>query len=276
MSPAAAPAPDTGRARRILAALEKAYPDARVPLNYSSPYELLVGTILAAQCTDRKVNEVTPGLFARYPSPAALAAARPSDVERIVRPTGFYRNKARALVESAADVVAKHGGEVPATMDELTALRGVGRKTAGVVLGYAFGRPAIVVDTHFIRLSRRMGLTVEFEPERIERDVAALLPKSGWTAFSLLMTWHGRATCTARKPACDRCAAAALCPARGSGGAIAWKVKEPKAPRRAGAGAAGTRRAARRPGDAPARAVAPRRSDKKKGPRPKRSEPPRS
>jgi endonuclease-3 len=258
MSLTAAPVPDAGRARRILAALRKAYPDARVPLNHGSPYELLVGTILAAQCTDKKVNEVTPGLFAMYPSPAAVAAARTADLERIVRPTGFYRNKARALVESAADIVGKHGGEVPATMEELTALRGVGRKTAGVVLGYAFGRPAIVVDTHFIRLARRMGLTVEFEPERIERDVAALVPRSGWTAFSLLMTWHGRATCTARKPACDRCAAAALCPACGSGGVVTWKVKDPKVPRR---------------GASSARASAARRPGNKKGPRPKRSEP---
>jgi len=249
MSRAAAPAPEPGRARRILAALKKAYPDAHVPLDYASPYELLVGTILAAQCTDRKVNEITPGLFAKYPSPAAVAAAGVADLERIVRPTGFYRNKARALLESAADIVAKHGGEVPSTMEELTALRGVGRKTAGVVLGYAFGEPAIIVDTHFIRLSRRMGLTAEFEPERIERDVAALLPKGGWTAFSLLMTWHGRATCTARKPACDRCAVARLCPARESGGVVTWKVKNPRAPRS---------------------------PDKKKGPRPKRPGPPRS
>ncbi|MBM3308401.1 MAG: endonuclease III [Candidatus Eisenbacteria bacterium] len=234
MSPAAASAPEAGRARRILAALRKAYPDARVPLNYRSPIELLVGTVLAAQCTDRKVNEITPGLFAKYPSIEALAAARAPDLERIVRPTGFYRNKARALKESAQDIVANHGGEVPSTMEELTALRGVGRKTAGVVLGYAFGKPAIVVDTHFIRLARRMRLTKEFDPERIERDVAALLPRGGWTAFSLLMTWHGRATCAARKPACDRCAVAALCPARATAGAIAWRVKSPKAPRRPG------------------------------------------
>jgi len=220
--------PLAGRARRIHKALAKAYPEARVPLDYGNPFELLVGTILAAQCTDKKVNEVTPGLFARYRSPNDLANASVHDLERRIRATGFFRMKARALKESAQDIVGKHGGAVPDTMETLTALRGVGRKTAGVVLGYAFGKPAVIVDTHFIRLSRRMGLSVEFDPGKIETDVAALLPRTAWTAFSLLMTWHGRATCFARKPACDRCVAAGLCPASASAGAITWKVKTPR------------------------------------------------
>lgn len=220
--------PLASRARRIHKTLAKAYPDARVPLDYGSPFELLVGTILAAQCTDKKVNEITPRLFARYRSAEDLANAPVHDLEREIRATGFFRSKARAIKESAQDLVGKHGGTVPDTMEALTALRGVGRKTASVVLGYAFGKPAVIVDTHFIRLSRRMGLTVEFDPGKIEADVAALLPRSAWTAFSLLMTWHGRATCIARKPACIRCAVARLCPAGKSEGAITWKVKTPK------------------------------------------------
>jgi endonuclease-3 len=177
------------------------------------------------------VNEITPGLFARYRSPEDLANASVHDLEREIRVTGFFRSKARALKESAQDLVGKHGGAVPDTMEALTALRGVGRKTASVVLGYAFGKPAIIVDTHFIRLSRRMGLTGEFDPGKIEADVATLLPRTVWTAFSLLMTWHGRATCIARKPACGRCAVAGLCPASKSAGAITWKVKTPKGTR---------------------------------------------
>jgi endonuclease-3 len=220
--------PLASRARRIHKALARAYPDARVPLDYGSPFELLVGTILAAQCTDKKVNEITPRLFAAYPSAEALADAPVHDLEREIRATGFFRMKARALRESAQDLVVKHGGAVPDTMEALTALRGVGRKTASVVLGYAFGKPAIIVDTHFIRLSRRMRLTVEFDPAKIEADVAALLPRSAWTAFSLLMTSHGRATCIARKPACGRCVVAGLCPASESAGVITWKVKTPK------------------------------------------------
>jgi len=220
--------PLASRARRIHRALAGAYPDVRVPLDYGNPFELLVGTILAAQCTDKKVNEVTPGLFARYGSPEDMANAPVRDLERRIRATGFFRMKARALRESAQDIVGKHGGAVPDTMETLTALRGVGRKTAGVVLGYAFGKPAVIVDTHFIRLARRMALTVEFDPAKIEADVAALLPRTAWTAFSLLMTWHGRTTCYARKPACDRCVAARLCPASESQGAITWKVKTPR------------------------------------------------
>jgi len=227
MSPLESRTALAGRARRILAALRKAYPDAHVPLNYINPFELLVGTILAAQCTDKKVNEITPGLFARYGSPAGFAGASLPELESEIRPTGFFRNKALALKESAQDLVEKHGGTVPDTMEALTALRGVGRKTASVVLGYAFGKPAIIVDTHFIRLSRRMGLTREFEPGKIETDIAGLLPKTGWTSFSLLMTWHGRATCTARKPKCGACPVGRWCPAKATDGVITWKVKTP-------------------------------------------------
>lgn len=220
----------TRRAGRMLRALLRAYPDARVPLNFTNPLELLIGTILAAQCTDKKVNEIGATLFRKYRTAADWARAPLPELEQEVRPTGFYRNKARGIHESTDDLVRLHGGQVPDTIEELTALRGVGRKTANVVLSYAFGKPAIIVDTHFIRLTRRMGLTREFEPEKIEADLMRAVPREDWSAFSLAITWHGRATCFARKPACAACVVRDDCPAAESGGVVTWKVKEPRRP----------------------------------------------
>lgn len=198
-----------GEIARILAAT---WPDAHCALHYRDPFELLVAVILSAQTTDAKVNQVTPHLFARFPDATALAAASQEDVEAIVHPLGFFRSKARALREMAASVVAQHGGRVPGDMEALTRLRGVGRKTANVVLGECFATPGITVDTHVRRLSRRLGLTAQEDPDRIERDLAALLPPREWTVFSHRLITHGRRTCTARKPACPDCPLLRVCP----------------------------------------------------------------
>jgi endonuclease-3 len=218
------------RAATILRALRRAYPDAHIPLLFTNPLELLIGTILAAQCTDKKVNEITATLFQKYRTAADWAAAPLAELEQEVRPTGFYRSKARSIHESADDLVRLHGGDVPDTIEELTALRGVGRKTANVVLSYAFGKPAIIVDTHFIRLTKRMGLTGEFEPGKIEADLARIVPEKDWSAFSLAITWHGRVTCFARRPDCAHCVVRDECPAAASGGVVTWKVKAPGKP----------------------------------------------
>ena len=200
-------------AAAIDAALAEAYPDATCELTHRSPYELLAATILSAQCTDVRVNIVTPALFARFPDATALAGADPAELEELVKSTGFFRNKAKSLLGMARAVVARHGGQIPADMAALTALPGVGRKTANVVLGTAFGlATGVVVDTHVARLSGRMGLTREVEPERIERDLMALLPDTSWVALSHRLILHGRRVCAARKPACDRCSIAPLCP----------------------------------------------------------------
>ncbi|MEP0775787.1 MAG: endonuclease III [Acidobacteriota bacterium] len=197
-------------------ALAVAYPDAWCELRHSSPYELLVATILSAQCTDARVNQVTPALFARYPDPAALAAADPAELEELIRPTGFFRNKARALLGMARAIAERFAGRVPATMEELTSLPGVGRKTANVILGTGFGIAAgIVVDTHVARLSRRLGLTRESNPERIEDDLKALFPPSSWILLAHRLIIHGRRVCTARRPACDACPLAHVCPRLG-------------------------------------------------------------
>ena len=215
------------RALKILRALRKAYPDAHVPLDYGNPLELLVATILSAQCTDARVNEVTATLFRRYRTAADWAASPLSVLEEEVRSTGFFRNKARAIRESARDIVEKHGGEVPSTLDELTSLRGVGRKSANVVLAHAFDGQGIIVDTHFARLSRRMGFTAEFDPVKIESDLMRVVPEKHWSDFSLMLTWHGRVICYARKPECERCPVERHCPAFESKGEITWKVKTP-------------------------------------------------
>lgn len=200
-------------AAAIDAALAAAYPDATCELTHRSPYELLVATILSAQCTDVRVNLVTPALFARFPDATALAGADPAALEELIRSTGFYRNKARSLLGMAQAVVERHGGQVPAEMGALTALPGVGRKTANVVLGTAWGlATGVVVDTHVTRLSRRMGLTSQDDPEKIERDLMALFPESSWVALSHRLILHGRRICQARKPACDRCSIAGVCP----------------------------------------------------------------
>ncbi|HEU4630737.1 MAG TPA: endonuclease III [Gemmatimonadaceae bacterium] len=194
-------------------ALLATYPDAHCELDFETPFQLLVATILSAQCTDKRVNMVTPALFARYPDAAALAAAPLEEVEELVRTTGFFRSKAKNLVAMAAALVADHGGEVPADMDALVRLPGVGRKTANVILGNAFGRnEGVVVDTHVARLGARLGLTREEDPVKIEADLAALFPRDRWTMLSHLLIFHGRRTCEARRPKCEACTVRALCP----------------------------------------------------------------
>jgi endonuclease-3 len=200
------------RARRLVRGLARLYPDSHCTLDFASPVQLLVATILSAQCTDARVNQVTPGLFARYPDAFAFAAADPPELEGLIQSTGFFRNKAKNLIACCRQLVEQHGGEVPRRMDQLVALPGVGRKTANVVLGNAFDVPGLTVDTHVGRLSRRLGLSRHADPVRIEEDLAALLPKSQWTAFGHRMIDHGRQVCHARKPLCDGCGLAQLCP----------------------------------------------------------------
>ena len=200
------------RARRIARALARTYPDAWCALKHRTPWELLVATILSAQCTDAMVNQVTPALFAELPTPQALADAPAARVETLIKRTGFFRQKTKSLRATARAVVEQHDGEVPASMDALCALPGIGRKTANVVLGTAFGQPAIFVDTHVRRLSNRLGLTVEDDPTKIERDLQALLPPAEWTAFAHRLIHHGRQICVARKPRCSVCPVSAWCP----------------------------------------------------------------
>ncbi len=207
---------ETAERRRALEVddrLADAYPDATTALDHSDPYELAVATILSAQCTDARVNQVTPSLFARYPDAAALASADRDELEELIRSTGFYRNKATSLLGMAGAVVARHGGDVPADMDDLTQLPGIGRKTANVILGTAFGiASGVVVDTHVKRLSRRLGFTTATAPDRIEADLTALLPRDRWIGFGHRLILHGRAVCSARRPACDGCQVSDLCP----------------------------------------------------------------
>jgi endonuclease-3 len=204
------------RVRRIIAALGHAHPGARCELNYSSPLQLLIATILSAQCTDRQVNLVTAGLFEKYRTPRDFADAPQDELENDIRRIGFFRNKAKNIRACCRQLLDLHGGEVPRTIDQLTALPGVGRKTANVVLGNAFDlNVGVVVDTHVLRLSRRLGLTQETTPEKIETDLMALVPQEQWTLFSHWLIWHGRRRCPARKPDCAGCEIAALCPAAG-------------------------------------------------------------
>jgi endonuclease-3 len=201
------------RAGEILARLRQAYPGTRLALDFQTPLQLLMATVLAAQCTDERVNQVTPALFRRYPTARDYAAADLLELEEMVRTTGFFRNKARALKNLGTALVAGHGGEVPASLELLVALPGVGRKTANVVLGNAFGRTeGVAVDTHVQRLSRRLFLTEEEDPEKIERDLMPVLPREEWTRFALLLQDHGRKICKARKPECAICPVADLCP----------------------------------------------------------------
>lgn len=201
------------RTLEILARLRQAYPGSRLALDFGSPLQLIMALVLAAQCTDKKVNEVTPALFRRYPTARDYAGADLAELEEMVRSTGFYRNKARALKNLGQALMTDHGGEVPADLDALVALPGVGRKTANAVLGNAFGRNAgIVVDTHVQRLARRLGQTQETDPEKIERDLLPLVPQEDWTVFAHLLQDHGRAICKARKPECPICPVADLCP----------------------------------------------------------------
>jgi endonuclease-3 len=220
-APPVARAPRTVAARRVIAQvawerLRQAYPDAHCELDHRNAFELLCATILSAQCTDARVNQVTPALFARFPDAPALAAAPAAEVEALIRSTGFFRAKARALVGMAQALVDRHGGAVPATLAELVPLPGVGRKTANVILGNAFGiNEGIVVDTHVQRLARRLGLTREPDAVRIERALMPLFPQDGWALLSHLLIWHGRRVCLARSPACDRCLLEDVCPSAG-------------------------------------------------------------
>jgi endonuclease III len=201
------------QAKEVYARLLRTYPDAHCALDYQTPLQLLVATILSAQCTDKRVNMVTPALFARYPTARALAEARLEDVEDMIKSTGFFRNKAKSIVGMANAVVDAHGGDVPATMDALVALPGVGRKTANVVLGNAFTQnEGIVVDTHVARVSARLGLTRETDPVRIEQDLMPLFPREQWTMLSHLLIEHGRQICIARTPRCEICPLNDICP----------------------------------------------------------------
>ena len=208
----AASAPEL-RAPEVNRRLAQEYPDARCALDYDSPLQLLVATVLSAQCTDERVNSVTPELFARYPEAADYASAQRSDLESILRPLGFQRAKAGHLLGIGEKLVADFQGEVPRTVKELTSLPGVGRKTALVVLGNAFGIPGLTVDTHFGRLMQRLGLTGEKTPVKIERDIAKLVPEEEWTMFSHRVIFHGRQVCHARTPECDACVLRDMCPA---------------------------------------------------------------
>jgi len=200
------------RAASIARRLAETYPGLRVPLDHKNTFELLVAVILSAQTTDEMVNRVTPELFRRYPTPQALARAPLKSIEALIRRLGLHHAKAVALKKMSRDLVDKHAGEVPQTMDELTALAGVGRKTANVVLGHAFGIPGVIVDTHCKRVSRRLGLTHAKEPEKIERDLMKLLPPEEWTGLSHRLVLHGRRVCYARKPDCKNCPVNDLCP----------------------------------------------------------------
>ena len=207
---------DPARVAAIVDGLEQLYPDAHCELDFETPFQLLCATILSAQCTDKRVNLVTPTLFARYGTPEKLAAATPAQIEPIIQSTGFFRNKAKSLVGAARVIMEDFDGELPRTMDELLTLPGVARKTANVVLGTAFGKnEGFVVDTHVARLAGRLKLTAESEPPKIERDLCAKLPRAKWTQLGHQLIWHGRRVCFARKPDCGGCALQPHCPSAG-------------------------------------------------------------
>ena len=212
MAAGASRADRQSRAKKILAALDRAYPDARIALNFTTPLELLVATILSAQCTDERVNMVTPALFRKYRAAADLARAPQALLEEEIRSTGFYRAKARSLIAMAQALVERHRGEVPGSREALVALPGVGLKTANVVLGNAFGQPALAVDTHVFRVSQRLGLAKSEDPDQIHDQLTEILPRSAWTHATHLLITHGRRTCTARRPACPGCPVLRLCP----------------------------------------------------------------
>jgi endonuclease-3 len=207
----------TRRARKMYRELHDLYPYAHCELDFRSPWELLVATVLSAQTTDVRVNLTTPALFARFPGPAELAAADRVEIETLIQPTGFFRAKTKSIQGLAAAVLERYDGEVPGRLEDLVTLPGVGRKTANVVLGNAFGVPGITVDTHFGRLSRRLGWTTELDPVKVEHEVGALFPKRDWTMLSNVLIFHGRRTCHAKRPACGACPVAALCPSYGEG-----------------------------------------------------------
>jgi len=199
------------KVKEIIETLSKEIPDSRIALKYSNPFELLIATILSAQCTDVKVNQVTADLFKRYRSAKDYVNLNLTKLEEEIRPTGFYKNKAKAIQKCCKELVARFGGEVPKTLEELVALPGVGRKTANVVLGNAYGIPGIVVDTHVSRVSQRIDLTKNDDPVKIEFDLMEIVPKEEWTHFSNLLIWHGRKTCVAKKPLCEQCSIRKWC-----------------------------------------------------------------
>jgi endonuclease III len=216
----ALPRPDTAlvrRARKIDRVLAETYPDARCELDFDNPFELLVVTVLSAQTTDKRVNAVRPHLFAAYPDAAAMAAAERERLEQIIQPTGFFRAKTESLLKLSQALVERYDGEVPPRLEDLVALPGVGRKTANVVLGNAFGIPGITVDTHFGRLARRFGFTEESDPIKVEHAVGTLFPKKDWVMLCHHLIWHGRRVCHARNPACGACPVAKWCPSYGEG-----------------------------------------------------------
>lgn len=200
-------------ASQVARRLKQAYPDAECALRHESAFQLLIATILSAQCTDERVNAVTPALFRRFPDAAAMAAAPRAELERLIKSTGFFRAKAKNIQECCKQLVEKYDGQLPRDLEALVALPGIGRKTANVVLGTAYGLPTgVVVDTHVARITRRLGLTTHRDPVKIERDLMDLLPKKEWIAFSHRLIFHGRQVCKARKPLCDQCSLASLCP----------------------------------------------------------------
>lgn len=215
------------RARKINRMLAQCYPDARAELDFSNAFELLVATILSAQTTDVRVNQVTPALFQQYPDAEDLAHANVEDIEALIKPTGFYRNKAKALVKLGQQLCEQHGGEVPGTLEELVKLPGVGRKTANVVLGNAFGVPGLTVDTHFGRLVRRLGLTEETDPVVVEKQLQLLIEPAEWTMVSHRLIFHGRRVCHSRRAACGACFVAKLCPSFGVAGPAEFAEAEP-------------------------------------------------
>jgi endonuclease-3 len=264
------PARARARAGEIARVLGERYPVTRLPLRHRTPLQLLVATILSAQCTDAQVNRVTPALFARYRTAADFAAADLRELESRIRSTGFYRQKARAIVRMARAVEERFGGTVPRTMDELLQLHGVGRKTANVILGGAFGQPGMVVDTHVRRISRRWGLTVHADPVKIERDLAALLPREAWSDFSLRVIYFGREICTARRPQCLACPLGRWCPSQRYGGAPPWMARPAPRPGRPRAARDDARRTTGRRGTAsapgrPRSAVSARRRSSRPG-----------
>ena len=206
------PTNESARIKKIMTLLTRTYPDVVTQLDYQTPFELLVATILSAQCTDRQVNLVTGPLFQCFPTARAMAEAPIGELEVLIRSTGFYKNKAQNIKNCATSLVERFDGEVPGSLDQLVTLPGVGRKTANVVLGAAFGIPGIVVDTHVARLSRRLGFTVQKDPVKIEFDLMALIPKNHWNDFCLQLIYHGRAICMARRPNCPECPLLSLCP----------------------------------------------------------------
>ena len=214
------PPPDPSRVEAILNELARLYPDTGTALHHADPLQLTVATILSAQCTDQRVNLVTPALFSRFPTAADFASAAVTEIEEYIKSTGFFRNKAKNIQQCCDRIVKQHGGKVPGTLDKLIQLPGVGRKTANVILGDAFGVPGITVDTHVGRLSRRLGLTVHTDPVKVEHDLMTWIPESEWTRFSHRLIFHGRQVCTARKPRCEQCTLAPLCPRVGVVGGL--------------------------------------------------------